>query len=110
VPTFSASIAECVAQANETWYRLVVDYGASVNPQYIARVTFMGEDHWAPDEIRSTSWGSITWPPLPNEFILLTSRQWTASGTMNLYTGDGIHIGTATINELACFDTTVGGA
>lgn len=60
VPTFSASIAECVAQANETWYRLVVDYGASVNPQYIARVTFMGEDHWAPDEIRSTSWGSIT--------------------------------------------------
>jgi hypothetical protein len=29
---------------------------------------------------------------------------------MNLYTGDGIHIGTATINELACFDTTVGGA
>ena len=109
VPSFSASVAECVAQASETWYRLTLDYGASVNPQYVARVTFMGEDHWAPDEIRSTSWGSITWPPMPNEFILLTSRQLTASGTMNLYTGDGTHIGTAAINEVACFDSTAGG-
>lgn len=110
VPTFNATVAQCDAQASQTWYRLVVDYGTQIDPQYVARITFNGEDHWAPDEILSTSWGSITWPPMPTEFILFTARQLTASGTMNLYTGDGIHIGTATITETACFDTTAAGA